>query len=75
MQLKLNFVVFIRNSTALLNFVEYLHYNPSHFSRFHCHSIDNFVVVFVYEGNDKVLEEAVRVGIVVIPQQEVKDNA
>ena len=69
--MKFNFVVFVRNNNPrLLHFVEYLHCNPQHLARFHCHPLNNFVVVFVYEGDDKVLLEAVRVGIVLIPQQE-----
>jgi hypothetical protein len=70
--MKINFVVLVKNSNKLLDFLEYLHSNPQHYSRFHCHPISNFVVVLVYEGDDKVLGEAVRLGIVVIPQQEVK---
>jgi hypothetical protein len=70
--MKFNFVVFVRNNSRLLQFVEYLNCNPSHFARFHCHSVGHFVVIFVYEGDDKVLIEAVKSGIVLIPQQEVK---
>jgi hypothetical protein len=70
--MKLNFVVFVRNNNSrLLQFVEYLHCNP-HCAKFHCHPFKDFVVVFVYEGGDKVLEEATRIGVVLIPQQEVK---
>jgi len=73
--MKLNFVVFVKNSPALLDFMEYLHCNPSHFARFNVYPLGHFVVIFVYEGDNEVLTNAVRVGSVVIPHQEVKDNA
>jgi hypothetical protein len=67
---KFNFVVFMRNNSRLLQFVEYLHCNHH---RFTVHPFNSLVVVFIYEGDGKVLEEALRVGVVlIIPQQEVK---
>jgi hypothetical protein len=66
---KCNFAVFVQNSPQLLSFIEYLHCN--HY-RFTVHPFDSLVVVLIYEGDDKVLMEAAKVGIVVIPKQEVK---
>jgi hypothetical protein len=67
--MKLNFAVFVKNSSQLLSFIEYLHCN--HY-RFTVHPFNSIVVVLIYEGDDRVLAEAVMVGIVLIPKQEVK---
>jgi hypothetical protein len=70
---KCNFAVFVKNSSQLLSFIEYL----SNRYRFTVHPFNSIVVVvLVYEGDDQALREAVKSGIVIIPQQqEVKWHA
>lgn len=68
--MKFNFVVFVKNNQSLLEFVEWLHSNKQHYSKFECTTLSGFVVVLVYEGDYEALKQSSQYGtIVVIPRQ------
>jgi hypothetical protein len=65
---KVDFIVVTKNSQDLLDLVEWLHCNPSHYRKFECSALTSFVVVLVYEGDYEALKYSSTKGtIVVIP--------